>query len=236
MLQAWVPRRQDPWLSAALALPPLPAVGQTVPSCLLDTVPLFPDPCVAGMVGDFSDLRGYSWPGCICLLLCQSRILNNSLFLSSALFFLPLCLEILVVFSCSAETVRLLLDDQCSSGSLSLCLFLAHISVPGLVLRDSNEISTSTRTVALQLARPSQARLHLMHPLCMQPVSAHSTSAPGKEGAVRALPTRGLSQPFGPRNCWFAGHTGTSPSCAHRAARLGVVQPLQRCTSCSSSS
>ena len=92
---------------------------------------------------------------------------------------------------------------------------LPTLSVPGFVLHDSNEISGSSCTVALQLAHAYQARLPLMHPICMLPVPAHSTSAPGKLGAVCTLPTHGLSQPFGPRNCWFTGHTGTSRSCAH---------------------
>lgn len=84
-------------------LPPFPATDR----CVLDTTPLFPAPCGLDGRGLSSDLQGYSWPGCICLLLCQSCILNHSFFLSSALLFLPLYLEILVVFSHLAKMVRL---------------------------------------------------------------------------------------------------------------------------------
>lgn len=89
----------------------------------------------------------------------------------------------------------------------------------------SNEISGSSCTVALQFACPYQARLCLMHPICMPPGPVHGTGAPGKLGTVCALPRHGLSQPFGPRNGWFTGHKGTSRSCAYCGARLGMLQP-----------
>lgn len=59
-----------------------------------------------------------------------------------------------------------------------------------------SEISGSSCTVALQLAHPYQARLHLSHPVCMQPVPAQSTWASHKLGATCALHTHGLSLAF----------------------------------------
>jgi len=47
-----------------------------------------------------------------CLMLSQSCVLHRFLLLSSVLFFLLMYLEVLVMFSCLAEIVRLLLDGQ----------------------------------------------------------------------------------------------------------------------------
>lgn len=174
-----------------------------------------------------------------CLLLCQSCILNCFLFLSSAIFFLPMYLDILVVSSHLAESVRLLLDAQQS--------LLKLIREPSLCASFSPaEVRLGLCCMFLRsLAHPAQwhcsLRILIRHGcICHIPYACSQSQrrAPGHLTSwVLRVPYihMGFPWPFGPRNCWFTGHVGMSQSCAHCTACLGMLQPLQCWESRSSS-
>lgn len=114
-----------------------------------------------------------------CLLLSQSCILICFLFLPSALFFLPVYLEMLVVFPHLAETIRLLLVGQQPLLKPIQEASLCSSSLPGEVL-----LGLCCGALWLILCGGIAACVSLPGmaacAMCMLPAPAPSPPAPGK--------------------------------------------------------
>lgn len=155
-----------------------------------------------------------------CLLLSQSCILNCFLFLPSALFFLPVYLQILVVFSHLAETIRLLLVGQQSLLKPIQEASLCSSCLPGEVL-----LGLCCRALWLILCSGVAACVSLPGAVAFATghVRAASPSAQLPASCV-PYPRLGFPSLLARGTVDVAGHAGTSWTCA---AHLGMLQPLQ---------